>query len=341
MSNFVDEAFEQALTRQAFAAFAKTDVTKWSMLIGQTIIHKIYGQGKIIDLQNSPKFHEYCLYIEFAEETRHFKIAKLSNDDYVLSITIPHDVDDQIQAIARRIREKVQRQRVEEHQREEERQARNEFIALKEKYLADGFRDCSPASPLFAVLLQIDSCDTLDDAQIDWLKEQDLLGTLAHYYQNMYRVLGEPWDLVKASSFWRDAKQPDRAITLTSYLLERHNVQDFKLKSAILTTRGGAFRDLGSLLEAEDCALQALQVNRTSFQPHNLLGAIYFARGQPEKGEEHFETAVSLGSQAKYLEGQMKRALDSADQTARQTTAQYLLRKDPEKYRWANFYLTR
>ncbi len=84
-------------TKQAFGAYASTDLKKWRELIGQCILHQVYDVGMIIDVQRSPRFNEDCLYIEFVSETRHFKIAKFSADPYVLELTLSPETTEHIQ----------------------------------------------------------------------------------------------------------------------------------------------------------------------------------------------------------------------------------------------------
>lgn len=359
-------------SKRLFGAYVRAKQRRWRELIGQRIIHEFLGEGEIIDLQHSPILHQPCLYIKFAHEIRHFKIPQFIDDPYVLTLTLSQETVANIRQIVKQIRirrterekreqerleairiedelreaqqqqkerEEAQRQKEEAEQRERESEANQDFERLKSKYLAEGYKDSSPSNLLYIILLQIEDKDFIDETQIAWLKEHELFGTLAHYYQNIYRRCRDPWLLVQASSCWRDAGQSERVITLTNFLLEQVDPLDARLRSAIFTTRGGAFRDLGNWGSAEECANQAIQFNESTFQPYNLLGAIYFERGMPEKGEEAFRKAMELGAQPNIQEKQMKAALKSAGQLERKIVAEYLLRKDPKRYSWANYYL--
>lgn len=197
----------------------------------------------------------------------------------------------------------------------------------------------SPSSPLYVILIQLEAGEILDDSQIDWLKANRLSATLAFYFQECFRRSKEPWDLIKASGFWRDADQPNRSITLTSFLLEKRLAQNTREESAIFTTRGGAFRDLSNLDEAEKCAENGAKLNPESFQPYNLLGAICFERGEGERGEKYFVMAAERGAQPRTQASQMQSALNSAGPAEKVAVAQYLLSKDPQRYKWAEYYL--
>ena len=195
-----------------------------------------------------------------------------------------------------------------------------------------------PSTPLYLILLRIDAGEVLQDNQIAWLENNRLSDTLAIYFQNEYQKTKDPWKLIKASGHLRSARNPSKAIELTNYLLENHGSASLKVKSAILTTRGGAFRDLQDLSTAELCAKDAIKQNE-SFQPYNLLGAIYFERGEPKQGEVYFLRALELGAQSKVQEAQMQSALKNAGQSEQRVVAQFLLQRDPAKYQWAAYYL--
>lgn len=224
---------------------------------------------------------------------------------------------------------------------EQEKIAIQQFINLKERYFVKSYRDESPLSPLYPILIKIDSDEFLEEGQIEFLKQNRLFGTLAMYCQKRYKRTYEPWELVKASGYWRDDSQPDKSIQITEDLLNKHNPLNGRIRAAVFTTRGGAFRDLHRLEDAEHCANSAIQVDPKNYYPFNLLGAIYFERGNAEQGEIYFLKALELGAPQRSQEEQMKGALKNAGQAERQAVAQYLLQRDPVKYKWAHHYLKR
>jgi hypothetical protein len=228
---------------------------------------------------------------------------------------------------------------VELQRQEQERVAIQQFINLKDKYFATSYREKPPLSSLYPILIKIDSDEFLEEGQIEFLKRNRLFGTLAIYYQRRYESTHEPWELVKASGYWRDNSQPDKSIQITEDLLNQHNSLNGRIRAAIFTTRGGAFRDLHRLEDAEHSANSAIQVDPKNYYPYNLLGAIYFERGNAEQGEVYFLKALELGAPQRSQEDQMKGALKNAGQAERQAAAQYLLQRDPVKYKWAHYYL--
>jgi len=222
---------------------------------------------------------------------------------------------------------------------EQEKIAIQQFISLKERYFAKSYRNESALSLLYPILIKIDSDEFLEEGEIEFLKQNRLFGTLAMYYQKRYKCTHEPWELVKASGYWRDNSQPDKSIQITEDLLNKHNPLNGRIRAAVFTTRGGAFRDLHMLEDAEHCANSAIQVDPKNYYPFNLLGAIYFERGNAVQGEVYFLKALELGAPQRSQEEQMKGALKNAGQAERQAVAQYLLKRDPVKYKWAYHYL--
>lgn len=109
--------------------------------------------------------------------------------------------------------------------------------------------------------------------------------------------------------------------------------------SAVLTTRGGALRDTNALSEAEQCAMEALEHSPRDCYTYNLLGAIHFQSGHPEKGDEFFLKAQQLGAKVNAQESAMRGAMENAGKDQKRIVADYLLGKDPERYKWAEYYL--
>jgi hypothetical protein len=58
--------------------------------------------------------------------------------------------------------------------------------------------------------------------------------------------------------------------------LNLEKIKENKLKSALLTTRGGAFRDIEELDKAEKCARQAIEYQPNSHHPYTLNGSDLF-----------------------------------------------------------------
>ena len=234
-----------------------------------------------------------------------------------------------------------------------------QFASLKSKYGVSDYPDESPSSPLYAILQQLEQGERLDPTDIAWLDENHIKtrwdepklfsGKIlkayhkieATFYEQEYKRTGNKWDLPSASSHWRGAKKPEHALTLTAHL-NLEEIKEDKLKSALLTTRGGAFRDIHDLDEAEQCARQAIEHQPDSHHPYTLMGAICYERHERSKyseGDGWFKEAIKRGASPNDHDAEIKRVIKSADKKKRHEVAEHLLGKDPVHYEWAKEYL--
>ncbi|MEG4988989.1 hypothetical protein QUB08_25030 [Microcoleus sp. BR0-C5] len=247
-----------------------------------------------------------------------------------------------------------------------------EFAALKSKYDVSNYKDRAPSSPLYAILQKLDKGERLEPTDVAWLEENKLeasqpsnsyygwqeerryqgqrlfsgkIFTAYHkiealFYEQEYKNTGNKWKLPNASSHWRKAGQPRSALKLTENL-DFDKIKENKLKSALLTTRGGAFRDIDKLDDAERCALKAIEYQPQSHHPYTLMGAICFERGQFLEGERWFNEAIKRGASPRDQDAEMKRVVKNAKDEKRREVVEYLLKKDPQRYAWAKAYRKR
>jgi hypothetical protein len=208
------------------------------------------------------------------------------------------------------------------------------FAALKVKYKATQYEDSSPSSHLYKVLKKLDSESQLGEQDINFLKKRKLTETIT-IAQDKYAASLKS----NASSHWRKAEKPRRALELTENL-NFDKIKENKLKSALLTTRGGAFRDTKELSKAEKCALKAIEYQPNSHHPHTLMGAICYERGEYTKGDYWFEEAIKRGASPRDQDAEIKRVVKNAkDENKRSEVVEYLLKKDSQRYAWAKSYL--
>ena len=161
-----------------------------------------------------------------------------------------------------------------------------EFAALKVKYrIID--RDF-PFDPFYAIMVKLEKEERLDPVLVVQLIQQKLLASHgkiamayhrleARFYDREYERTGDKWNLPNASSHWRKADEPESALKVTENL-DFDQIKENKLKSALLTTRGGAFRDIDKLDDAQKCALKAIEYQPQSHHPYTLMGAICYER---------------------------------------------------------------
>ncbi|MEG5022827.1 hypothetical protein QUB36_08375 [Microcoleus sp. AT8-B1] len=247
-----------------------------------------------------------------------------------------------------------------------------EFAALKSKYDVSNYKDKTPSSPLYVILQKLDKGERLEPTDVAWLEENKIEASQPSYsyygwqeerryqgqrlfsgkiftgyhkiealfYEQQYKGTGNKWNLANASSHWRKAEQPRSALNLTENL-DLDKIKENKLKSALLTTRGGAFRDINKLDDTEKCALKAIEYQPQSHHPYTLMGAICFERGQFLEGERWFNEAIKRGASPRDQDAEMKRVVKNAKNGKRREVVEYLLKKDPQRYAWAKAYRKR
>lgn len=234
---------------------------------------------------------------------------------------------------------------------------KHNFAQLKSKYEVNNYRNSSPSSPLYAILQKLEKKERLEPTEVAWLNENKMdsdyffqklfsskIYTAYHqieatFYEQEYKRTQNKWNLPNASSHWRSAEEPKRALKLTENL-NFDEIKEDKLKSALLTTRGGAFRDINKLDDAESCALKAIEYHEKSHHPYTLMGAICFERHEYLKGENWFEKAIKRGASPRDEDREIKRVLKNAkNANKRRELVEYLLKKDPVRYNWAKSYL--
>ena len=222
------------------------------------------------------------------------------------------------------------------------------FSILKSKYAVSNYQDQSPNSPLYLILQKLEKDERIEPKDVGWLQENDLFyGKIwtkyhiieANFYQQEFKRTGNRWNLVNASSHLRKADRSKSALELTDNL-PLNSIKDNKLKSALLTTRGGAFRDCDKLDDAEICARQAMKYQADSHHPYTLMGAICYDRYEYEKGSYWFEQAIQRGADIEDIDSEIKRVIkNEKSDDKRHEAAEYLLKKDSNRYAWAKNYL--
>ena len=214
-----------------------------------------------------------------------------------------------------------------------------QFSSLIERYSIpiESFMEGSELSPLSEIIVKFRDGEDVDDVEIEWLEASGIYRFAAAVLYRKFRS-GDYWALARASKNLRKANRPRDALVITSQAASDPDL-DPRLASAILTTRGGAFRDLSEFDDAVKAGLVASRMSPTSWHPHNLLGAVYCEIGRPEDAMEEFEKAERLGASQSQIDREIRRSVERAAGAARARSVDYLLAKDPVKYNWALRFL--
>ncbi len=142
------------------------------------------------------------------------------------------------------------------------------------------------------ITAKIKQGQTVNQEELKWLEEHQYFSTLAKYSEHQYQISRKTTYAIQACKFWRKAGNPKRAIEITENIVDRepHSM------AVLLTTRGGAFRELQKLNEAKKCAQKAIELAPESYFAHNLLAAIYHDAGRVAEAENYFKKAEELGA---------------------------------------------
>ena len=143
----------------------------------------------------------------------------------------------------------------------------------------------------------------------------------------------DPWNAINASSHWRKAAKPSSALRLTDEALAKAGT-DAKARSALLTTRGGAFRDLCNLDEAKAQGLAAHELTPKDFRPCTLLGAVHIELGDLMAGRDWYLKAEKLGADRLSIDRDLRALLSRTSKSERQRITEFLIAQDPERFGW-------
>ena len=276
------------------------------------------------------------------------------------------------EAEARRIREEAQRLKLEEFERK--RQARvqeqariAELLAQKEaeriayrespEHIAEQkeraiLRKYGVITPLegedrqklLEIFGKLESGMRLDGADaarlIEMKGKHGLEGAFATYHRleagfciAEFKRTGDLWQSVNASGHLRKCNSPAEADALL-VKLPTSRMKDPKLCSAVLTTHGGAKRDLGNLAEAQSMGEQAHALQPRNFRPCTLLGAVHIEQRNYELGHAWYRKAEARGASSGSIKAEIQALLKNMTGKEREAAIKELLRIDPERYGW-------
>lgn len=304
-----------------FSAFAAGQATVWLQLRGAPVVHSTFGQGEIMsvtDRQKSPPL----IVIRFNENgDKTFNTDGFAKGVFP-KLFIPEHLATSVSEWRRR--------------READEAALEHFRRLATKYKIPVLN--IKLSPVVPILHKLESTEPLSTTDVSWLETNGLFDVLATYFNRCYLAGRDEWDLVKACRYLRRAGLPEKVLELTARFPHDQPNLPRKTMSALLTTRGGAYRDIGDLGSARQMAEQAIRTQESQY-PYSLLGAICYAEGKPEEGDRHFEVAGTFGGSATVRDTEIRAVLQESAAEIQTKIAKYLIEKDPEKYAWATRFV--
>ena len=197
---------------------------------------------------------------------------------------------------------------------------------------------------LMSILHRLDGGNRLSDKDILWFTTEGKdyytkpLQAAFHereakFYTAEYKRTNDPWNAVNASGHYRKCKQAKKAHDLLT-LIPAGRQKAPKLNSAICTTHGGVMRDLNRFDEALKFGSQAHVLTPKDFRPCTLLGAVNIEIGNYLAGLEWYEKAEERGASKHSIDYDLRGIILRADKAKREGMKAFLLREDPERYKW-------
>ena len=224
--------------------------------------------------------------------------------------------------------------------------ANMETRALLERYEIYEFIEPKLFPRLMSILHRLDQGERLADDDALWLKVEgkthDFKGVRvafhareAEYFHGEYTRTNDPWNAVNASSHYRKCEHPEKAHeVLVSIPAARRKAA--RLHSAIATTHGGAMRDMARFDEAMTFGNQAHALTPDDYRPCTLLGAVNFELGNYAEGRGWYDKAVARGATEHSIDDDLRGIFLRANRARRAEIRAFLLREDPQRYRWVN-----
>lgn len=157
----------------------------------------------------------------------------------------------------------------------------------------------------------------------------------AEFCAGEYRRTLDPWSAVNASGHYRKCDGQQAALELLGSVPEA-SLKQPKLKSALLTTRGGVLRDLGHWREAMQLGEQAHALQSRNFRPCTLLGALHMESGNYAEGQDWYARAEERGASRQSIDSELRSIFQRANKEQREQLRAFLLADDPVRYRWVN-----
>ena len=207
-----------------------------------------------------------------------------------------------------------------------------------------GYVDPEQYPRVMSLLRRITLGQRLQPDEIVWLRTEaddcwtDQLAKEWHAIEakalsELWRNGGNPWDAINGSSHWRKAGDPEAALSLTQEALTKTGFVP-KVRSALETTRGGAFRDKLCFDEAKALGLSAHQITPKDFRPCTLLGAVHIQLGDLVSGHQWYVKAEKLGANRSAVDQELRALIGCASSSEQHRIRTFLIAQDPERFSW-------
>lgn len=123
----------------------------------------------------------------------------------------------------------------------------------------------------------------------------------ANFYMKEYEEKKDLWLIVNASSHFRKANKSTKSIEIIEQI-NFSKIKDTSLKSALIITQGGAYRDLRKFDKALENAKKGYDWNPKDYHPCTLFGALYYEKGEYSLGDKWYSKAKENGAKLDIIE---------------------------------------
>jgi hypothetical protein len=196
------------------------------------------------------------------------------------------------------------------------------------------------------LLRQIDAGNRLPDEEFAWLSTEmkrhftvQMRETYhrleAEFHADQYRISQDPWNAINASGHYRKCNRSETALELLDSIAH-DRLKHSKVKSAVLTTRGGVMRDLGRRSEAIQMGEKAHALMPRDYRPCTLLGAVHMEQHEFERGHEWYVKAQERGAPEQGIDSELRSIFQRMDLNGREAMKRFLLAEDSHRYGWLN-----
>ena len=337
-----------AFRKDAYERLERKDPARWERLRGCTVTHCVFGEGVISKVMMPDWSNPVHFTVAFGEQAKTFHLSSLGDRTKFSASGLP----DELAGVIARVEAEIAQ---EEQRREEDLQRRDQAAAevvlrrkeqanllLTQRRQAEEDQEASRAEDAAARLSgmrdKVNQDLPLTAEDVRFLVESREHDLLLGYYKRAYARANDYRAVLKASTIWRDARQPEYALQVIGLLLDGLEQRAGSARASILLARGGALLDLHRLEEAKQCALGALESAGEGSQANQLLGEILVRSGDAAEAMRSFAKAAHLASKqgAPRLEraqqAAIQQALQPLDPESKKAFARELQRADPERY---------
>lgn len=297
----------------------------------------------------------YLNYLEIKgwQELYGLALGRSSYQGYLLALQaeLERKAHEQAEIEAAHVAAENARAAMREAERRRREQAEAERIAresdpawiLRKKY-AVGKLAADLLQPVMDILQRFDAGQRLTEVDFGCLLADKVKGAVRELLRQAhlreaeslaaeYRRTHTPWNAVNASGHYRKADAAQKALELLD-AIPASQLGQLKLKSALLTTRGGTLRDLGRHSEALQMGEQAHALQPRNFRPCTLLGALHIELGHYVEGQEWFLKAEQRGATRDGTDAELRGIILRVKDEEREALCNFLQQQDRLRYAW-------